>query len=53
MTKYNALAITTNYWKPKSNYNDKIINAIANKVENGDFVVISEKAISTCTGQYG
>jgi Uncharacterized protein conserved in archaea len=47
MTKYTALAITTNYWKPKSNYNDKIINAIENKVENADFVVVSEKAIST------
>jgi F420-0:gamma-glutamyl ligase-like protein len=50
MTKYNALAITTNYWKPKSNYKEKIINAIANKVENGDFIVISEKAISTSLG---
>ncbi len=47
MTKYTTLAITTNYWKPNSNYNDKIINAIENKVENGDFVVVSEKAIST------
>jgi len=47
MTKYTALAITTNYWKPKSNYNDKIVNAIENRVENGDFVVVSEKAIST------
>jgi F420-0:gamma-glutamyl ligase-like protein len=47
MTKYTALAITTNYWKPHSNYNDKIINAIENKVESGDFVVVSEKAIST------
>jgi F420-0:gamma-glutamyl ligase-like protein len=49
-TKYNALAITTNYWKPKSNYNDEIINSIENKVENGDFVVVSEKAISTALG---
>src|SRR5665647_1193676 len=47
MTKYTALAITTNYWKPHSSYNDEIINAIENKVENGDFVVVSEKAIST------
>jgi F420-0:gamma-glutamyl ligase-like protein len=50
MTKYNSLAITTNYWKPKSNYTEKIINAIANKIENGDFIVISEKAISTSLG---
>jgi F420-0:gamma-glutamyl ligase-like protein len=50
MTKYNSLAITTNYWRPKSNYKEKIINAIANNVENGDFIVISEKAISTALG---
>ena len=47
MTKYNALAVSTNYWKPHSNYTDKIINAIKDKVEDGDFVVVSEKAIST------
>jgi F420-0:gamma-glutamyl ligase-like protein len=47
MTKYTALAITTNYWKPNSDYNDKIIGAIENKVEEGDFVVVSEKAVST------
>ncbi len=47
MTKYYALAIATSYWKPNDNYTDKILNAIENKVENGDFVVVSEKAIST------
>ena len=47
MTKYTALAITTNYWKPHIDYIEKIIIAIENKVENGDFVVVSEKAIST------
>ncbi len=50
MTKYTALAIATNYWKPQDNYTDKIINALENKIENGDFVVISEKAISTSLG---
>jgi F420-0:gamma-glutamyl ligase-like protein len=47
MIKYTALAIATDYWKPNSNYNDKIINAIESKVKDGDFVVVSEKAIST------
>ena len=47
MTKYNALAVSTNYWKPHSNYKDKILSAIKDKVEDGDFVVVSEKAIST------
>jgi len=50
MTKYTALAITTNYWKPHSSYTDKILSAIANKVEDGDFVVVSEKAVSTALG---
>jgi F420-0:gamma-glutamyl ligase-like protein len=50
MTKYTALAITTNYWKPHSNYTDKILSAIETKVEDGDFVVVSEKAISTALG---
>ena len=51
MTKYTALAITTNYWKPHSDYIEKIINAIESKVENSDFVVVSEKAISTALGR--
>jgi len=50
MTKYTALAVTTNYWKPHSNYTDKIIKSIEDKVENGDFVVVSEKAVSTALG---
>ena len=50
MTKYTALAVTTNYWKPHSNCIDKIIKAIEDKVEAGDFVVVSEKAVSTSLG---
>jgi len=50
MTKYNALAITTNYWKPRESYADNITAALRNKIENSDFVVVSEKAISTALG---
>jgi F420-0:gamma-glutamyl ligase-like protein len=50
MTKYYALAVATGYWKPSDNYTDKIIDALEGKIENGDFVVVSEKAISTATG---
>jgi F420-0:gamma-glutamyl ligase-like protein len=50
MTNYTALAITTNYWRPPSGYADKILTAIENKVEDGDFVVVSEKAVSTALG---
>ena len=50
MTRYCALAITTSYWKPNTDYTEKIVNAIESKVEDGDFVVVSEKAISTAIG---
>ena len=50
MAKYYALAVATSYWKPNDNYTDKIVGAVENKVQNGDFVVVSEKAISTATG---
>ncbi len=50
MTKYYALAVSTNYWKPHSDYVDKVVTAIEDKVENGDYVVISEKAVSTALG---
>jgi F420-0:gamma-glutamyl ligase-like protein len=51
MTKYRALAITTKYWKPGENYLKEIINALEKRVENGDFVVVSEKALSTALGK--
>ncbi len=51
MTKYSALALTTSYWKPGENYIDKITSALYGKIENGDFVVVSEKVISTALGK--
>jgi F420-0:gamma-glutamyl ligase-like protein len=50
MTKYYALAVCTSYWKPKEDYVDKIISALEGKVEEADFVVVSEKAVSTASG---
>ncbi len=50
MTKYNALALTTSYWRPGDNYTDKIIKALERKVESGDFVVVSEKALCVARG---
>ena len=47
MVKYKALAVTTKYWRPKENFLEEIINGVKGKVSDGDFVVISEKAIST------
>lgn len=50
MTKYRALAVSTSYWKPGSNYAAYIADALAGKLQDGDFVVVSEKALSTATG---
>jgi F420-0:gamma-glutamyl ligase-like protein len=50
MTRYYALAITTRYWNPNTDYLEKIVNVVQSKVEDGDFVVVSEKAISTAIG---
>jgi F420-0:gamma-glutamyl ligase-like protein len=51
MTKYRALAVATGFWKPGENYLNRITDAIAKSVQNGDFVVVSEKAISTARGR--
>ncbi len=50
MTKYKALPLTTAFWKPKTDYLSIIVKAVAGKVADGDFVVVSEKAISTALG---
>ena len=50
MTRYHALALTTAYWKPKTDYLVAIAEAIKKKVKDGDYVVVSEKAISTARG---
>lgn len=47
MVKYYALAITTKYWKPGEDYVNEVIEALGKKVDDGDFVVVSEKALST------
>lgn len=47
MPKFQALAIATNYWKPGENYLNAIIKAVENKVKDDDYLVVSEKALST------
>jgi len=49
MVKYKALAVTTKYWRPRADYVKEIIAGVREKIANGDFVVVSEKAISTAT----
>ncbi len=47
MTKrYKRLAVKTRYWRPGEDYLTQIIESIKNKVKDGDFVTVSEKAIS-------
>jgi len=48
--RYKAVAIETQYWKPRDNYIKHIIQAIKNVVQEGDIITISEKAVSTATG---
>lgn len=45
-----TITITTRYWRPGEDYIQQIIDSIRDKVEEGDFVTISEKAISTASG---
>jgi F420-0:gamma-glutamyl ligase-like protein len=47
MAKYCALALTTKYWKPKEDFLNEIIKTVGLKVDDDDFVVVSEKALST------
>jgi len=49
MAKYKVLAITTKYWRIGENYLEQIVKSIKGKIADGDFIVISEKAISTAS----
>jgi len=49
MAKYKVLAITTKYWRTGENYLEEIIKGIKRKIADGDFIVVSEKAISTAS----
>lgn len=51
MTKYSALALATSYWKPNEAYLYKITGALDGRVLDGDFVVVSEKALAVATGK--
>ena len=50
MSKYYALSVVTKYWKPGDKYLNCILDVVEKRGANGDFVVISEKALSTVTG---
>jgi len=48
--RYKAVAVESRYWKPGDDYIRQLIEAIENIVEDGDFVTVSEKAVSTALG---
>jgi F420-0:gamma-glutamyl ligase-like protein len=50
VTTYKALAVSTEYWKPGEDYVANIIEAARGKLKDGDIVTVSEKAISTASG---
>jgi F420-0:gamma-glutamyl ligase-like protein len=47
MGKYKGLAIKTGYWRPGEDYLEEIVKRTKEKIADGDFIVISEKALST------
>jgi F420-0:gamma-glutamyl ligase-like protein len=47
MTGLKVLAVTTKYWRPGEDYLEEIVKAVKEKVADDDFVVVSEKAVST------
>ncbi len=47
MNRYKALPIATKFWLPGTNYAEEIVQALQGKIRDGDFVVVSEKALST------
>lgn len=51
MTKYSALAVVSYYWKPNQNYLDNLTAVLDKKLKDGDFVVVSEKAIAVATSR--
>jgi len=47
---YKRLAVKTRYWKLGEDYLGQIVKSIEKEVRDGDFVTVSEKAISTALG---
>jgi F420-0:gamma-glutamyl ligase-like protein len=46
MAKYRALAVSTSYWKPGEDLPlQALIKALEGRVHDGDYVVVSEKAL--------
>jgi len=47
---YQSIGIATPYWRPGEDFTIQVINSIKPRIKNGDIITISEKAISTASG---
>ena len=48
--KFEAHAVRTRYWRPGTDYVREVVNAVREFVRDGDVVAVSEKAVSTASG---
>ena len=48
--KFRAIPLAAPYWRPGEDYVQRIVDAVGDRVEDGDFVTISDKAVSTAIG---
>jgi F420-0:gamma-glutamyl ligase-like protein len=42
-----TISFKSRYWKPDTDFTTKIIEAVSHRLEEGDMIVVSEKALST------
>jgi F420-0:gamma-glutamyl ligase-like protein len=47
---YKTIPVITRYWRPGEDYLERIVEALRGKIQNADIVTVSEKAISTASG---
>ena len=50
VARYKVAVIECHYWKPRDDFIHEIIEGIKDKVADGDYVTVSEKAVSTALG---
>jgi len=50
MIRYKVLAVTTKYWRPGEDFLEEIVRGVEGRAVDGDFVVVSEKAVATALG---
>jgi F420-0:gamma-glutamyl ligase-like protein len=50
--RYNTVTVTTRYWKPGEDYLQQVADSVESKIQDGDVVTVSEKAVSTALGNF-